>query len=174
MLFEQIKFGQNLFHDEYNKLHFIDKYKSKCINVSFFHNEDEKDKIPIKRKIINQKENSSELLGSNIDEMVKRQKLFKLQNETKQFLAEFIKKSSISKNLISIINSNEREFRHLVPKLIFKCNKLILKYVLCRIDANIKKFIKHSIRNQSEWETVDFDYYNSYFDNDLIVNEFCV
>ncbi|RNA23388.1 hypothetical protein BpHYR1_053284, partial [Brachionus plicatilis] len=84
-----LKIGQNSYHDEFNKIHFLDPNSSKCIDIALFSDISEiSKKNKNKKKKAKQKFKASNIPLIEINSFKHTKKIFRLPQESKDFLIE--------------------------------------------------------------------------------------
>lgn len=141
-LSQDITFGQNVLHDQYNIVHYIERFKSKCIDIIF-----------TKREFDHNLEDHN--LEGGYGNEHDRISTFRLPHENSKFIRNLIKLLYMEKNMKEL-NRLKRVLRFLKQKFL----NIFAFFVHIKFnDIQIDNAVLESLSNL-ETEVVNFECYN--------------
>lgn len=147
-----LKIGQNSYHDEFNKIHFLDPNSSKCIDIALFSDISEiSKKNKNKKKKAKQKFKASSIPLIEINSFRHTKKIFRLPQESKDFLIEIQSKLENKK-----MCNFEKKCSESIIKQTQKC---IFSLILNIVNSKYRKILTE-IDYQIKFEEVNYDYFN--------------
>lgn len=136
---EKMKLGINIYQDEYNKIHFIEKYRSRCISIYLNRNNS---KVKHNTKI---RRNFSMVNTSEKDKRTQQLFLLRGNNENNHKFKTMMRLPAQNKDLLDSIlsechsNSTNKEFTGLVSRKFGMVNRVILSMIINRISIQLGK-----------------------------------
>lgn len=160
----KMRFGENLFHDEFNKIHFNNNFKT--INISF----DVSDRKKSKQKKRNETEMKLIESPVNVFPSSPKRAIFSLPFDNTSMIKTFLKRTKLE-NSTNTFYLNLAILRRLQQSL----NSIIKKFIIFNLDRAFRKIIKKQIKTNKDIflieELVERDHYNYLFDSEIIESE---
>ena len=148
-----LKIGQNFFHDEFNQIHFVEPWRSNCIDIALFSKHLEQSQSSFKKENKNKykyKHTKMPLIEVSSSNCTKR--VFRLPEESQDFLKEI--QSKLHRKKIFNIEDN------CATSLVKQSQKCLFNLILKIINCKYKKLLKEK-RMQKKFEQINYDYFNS-------------
>ena len=157
----KMRFGENLFHDEFNKIHFNSNFKT--INISF--------DVSNRKKTAEKTRNETEMrLIENLLPSSSNRAIFSLPFDNTSMIKTLLKRAKLE-NSTNNFYLNLRSLRRLHQGL----NSIIKKLIIFSLDRAFRNIIKKQIKTNRNIflieELVQIDHYNYLFDSEIIESE---
>ena len=160
----KMRFGENLFHDEFNKIHFNNNFKT--INISF--------DVSNRKKPAEKKRNETEmrLIESpvNLLPSSSNRAIFSLPFDNVSMIKILLKRAKLE-------HSTNNFYLNLVilRRLQQSLNSIIKKFIIFSLDRAFRNIIQKQIKTNKDIflieELVERDHYNYLFDSEIIESE---
>lgn len=140
---EKMKIGMNDYHDDYNLLHFYDKYQRKCVNITFNKNIKENDSSKSDNSLKSTTCDSDSMRSSIFSNilLIGNSQYLKLPTQNEEFIFYLLEKENKSNDFTIL---NESISASSVSSFRFKLNELPLKIFI----YNLNKKLTYQCENE--------------------------
>lgn len=160
-LSEPMKIGQNDFHDDYNRIHFYDKYQKKCLNITFNKQVNEidyfltKSEKSLENNLLSArlafKSNSGESVSSSLFSNIQpngNSFYLKLPNQNEEFVSYILENSDIESNqkYLQFNESIESDSTSSIKTIRSRLNVLPFKILVYNINKTLTKLIDNELK----------------------------
>ena len=152
---EPMKIGQNDFHDDYNRIHFYTKFKTKCLNITFNKHVKEIDCLSlIEKKMGSQETKLASSGGSVISSLFSNIQLegnsfyLKLPNQNEEFISYLLENEKENPNIfqLTLDSDSMSSFKSMRTRL----NDLPFRMLVYNINRKLTKLVETELKQSKK------------------------